>query len=65
MGGEEAVRRLREIDPGVRAIVSSGYNTDPVLANFRDHGFAGVLPKPFKIQDLTALLARLVKAREG
>ena len=41
MGGKETIRRLREIDPGVRAIVSSGYSNDAVIADFRAHGFMG------------------------
>jgi len=32
MGGKEAIRRLLEIDPGIRAIVSSGYSNDPVMS---------------------------------
>ena len=35
MGGKEAVKKLREIDPEVKAIVSSGYSNDPVMSEFR------------------------------
>ena len=56
MGGLEAVARLREIDPEVRAIVSSGYSSDPVLANFRAHGFCGVIAKPYQIEDFARVL---------
>lgn len=52
MGGKEAVRKLREIDPAARVIVSSGYFTDPVMANFREYGFDGVVPKPYQIEEL-------------
>jgi len=51
-GGREAIGRLREIDPHVRAIVSSGYSSDPVLANYRSHGFCGVLAKPYQLEDI-------------
>lgn len=60
LGGIETIRRLREIDPGVRAIVCSGYSNDPVMANFREYGFSGVLPKPFSLQDLDAQLRRVI-----
>jgi len=52
MGGAEAMERLRRLDPGVRAIVSSGYSSDPVMAHYRDHGFRGRVPKPYQIEDL-------------
>jgi len=56
MGGAEAMRQLREFDPGVKAIVSSGYSDDAVVANYREHGFAAFLKKPY---DLTVLQATL------
>jgi two-component system cell cycle sensor histidine kinase/response regulator CckA len=52
MGGKETIRRLREIDPDVKGIVASGYSNDPVVANFRDYGFCGALPKPYIMADL-------------
>jgi CheY-like chemotaxis protein len=59
MGGKEAMRRLREKDTEIRAIVSSGYSNDPVMARYLDHGFDGVLPKPYVLNDLISVLAQL------
>jgi PAS domain S-box-containing protein len=59
MGGKEALTRLREIDPQVRAIVSSGYSEDPVMADYAKHGFRGVLTKPYDLAELNDLLRRL------
>jgi PAS domain S-box-containing protein len=56
MGGREAVAQLRAIDPNVKAIVSSGYSSDPVLANYREHGFCGVAAKPYEMADLARVL---------
>jgi len=64
MGGKEMMRRLRELDPQVRAIVSSGYSLDPVMANFKEYGFSGVIPKPYTMEELRAILAEVL-ARES
>ena len=48
MGGKEAIKKLLAIDPNVKAIVSSGYSSDPVMANFREYGFSNVIAKPYK-----------------
>ncbi len=57
MGGREAVRHLLERDPDAVAIVSSGYSNDPVMANHRDHGFRGVIRKPYFLSELGRTLA--------
>jgi PAS domain S-box-containing protein len=56
VGGVETMALLRDIDPGVKVIVSSGYSTDPVMANYRDYGFVGCLSKPFLLQELRRVL---------
>ena len=64
MGGEETIQGLAETDPAVKAIVSSGYSNDPILANFREHGFMGFIPKPYKIQELSEVLHRVITAAD-
>ena len=61
MGGLEAMSRLRELDPRVRAVVSSGYSNDPVLASPREHGFRGVLAKPYTLEEFQRVLAELTR----
>jgi two-component system cell cycle sensor histidine kinase/response regulator CckA len=56
MGGKETMARLLKIDPRVKAIVSSGYSDDPIMANFQKYGFAGVIAKPFRISELGKVL---------
>lgn len=61
MGGMEAMRELLKIDPEVKAIVSSGYSSDPVMANYQTHGFKGTVPKPYKITDLAKAVRRVLE----
>jgi PAS domain S-box-containing protein len=63
MGGKEAIATLRAIDPQVQAIVSSGYSDDPVMANFRQYGFSGVVAKPYTVQGLSDVLQRVMLER--
>jgi PAS domain S-box-containing protein len=60
MGGAEAMREILKIDPEARGIVSSGYSSDPVMANFRAHGFRGMVPKPYRITDFARTLREVI-----
>ena len=61
MGGKETVRRLSALDPNVRAIVSSGYSNDPVMANYASHGFCGAVKKPYLVQEMSQVLNTVIK----
>jgi two-component system cell cycle sensor histidine kinase/response regulator CckA len=63
MGGQDLVLRLQAIDPALRAVVSSGYSTSPVMARFGDFGFVGVITKPYCYGELKRLLQRLLGNR--
>ncbi len=60
MGGKDAMREILKIDPSTRAMVSSGYSNDPVMADPQRYGFIDYLPKPYTIQDLKDKLVRLL-----
>jgi len=61
MGGRETIQRLREIDPFVAAIVSSGYSDDAVVADYQKHGFKARLSKPYRLKELQATLDVLLR----
>jgi len=61
MGGKEAVERLRAIDPGVKAIVSSGYSDDAVVSEYQRYGFIARLTKPYKHEELRETLNALLR----
>jgi PAS domain S-box-containing protein len=60
MGGKETMKKLLEIDPSSKAIVSSGYANDPIMANYKKYGFSGIVPKPYKIEDMSRVLQSLL-----
>jgi len=64
MGGKDAINKLLEIDPEVKAIVSSGYSDDPVLANFKEYGFKGMMPKPFESLSLGKVLHEVLQGEK-
>jgi DNA-binding NtrC family response regulator len=59
IGGEETLGLLKKIDPEVKAIVSSGYSNNPIMAKYKEHGFIGVISKPFYLEDVSEVLSRI------
>jgi CheY-like chemotaxis protein len=60
MGGKETIRKLMEIDPDVKGLVSSGYSDDPGLTDFKQHGFSGAVAKPYSLQELGGKLSQVL-----
>ncbi|MFH2010036.1 MAG: response regulator [bacterium] len=56
MGGEQALRELKKLDPGVKILIMSGHSDDARVESLRDAGAAGFLPKPFSIDKLNVAL---------
>ena len=56
MGGEEASNLLKEYDPGLIAIASSGYTTSNVMSDYKNSAFAAVVPKPYRIKEMSDAL---------
>ncbi len=63
MGGKECIAKLKAIDQNVKAIVSSGYFTDPVMAEYEKYGFQKRIAKPYQIEDLSKTLYELVTSK--
>ncbi len=66
MSGKEALAEILKLHPAAKAIVSSGYAADPVMANYKTYGFKGSMPKPFRLgalhQEIKRVLAETVEA---
>ena len=65
IGGKEAVRKLLEIDPGARVIVSSGYSDGPVMSNFSEYGFRVIVIKPYTIDEMSRTLREVMEWKKG
>ncbi|MEJ2431236.1 MAG: PAS domain S-box protein [Deltaproteobacteria bacterium] len=64
MGGKETVQKLVEIDQQAKVIVASGYAHDPVISDYATYGFKGVIPKPFRLNDLSKTLQEVLVGKE-
>ena len=62
MGGAETLQRLAEIDPGVKAVVSSGYSDGAGISGYREQGFKAFLKKPYNVDELRKVLNSLLNA---
>ncbi len=60
MGAEETIKPLREIDPDVKVVVSSGYFNDPVMVDYKKFGFTGTIEKPYKLDELSKMLRAIL-----
>jgi signal transduction histidine kinase/ActR/RegA family two-component response regulator len=60
IGGREAIGELRLLDPEIKAIASSGYSNDPLMANYHEYGFSAVLTKPYTMAEVASTLRRVV-----
>jgi CheY-like chemotaxis protein len=60
MGGVEAAAKLKELDPSLKLIVSSGYSDAPVISDFRKYGFTDVIPKPWAIAQVGEVFRRVL-----
>ena len=61
IGGREVITRLRQMDPNIKAIVSSGYATDPVMSRYTEYGFVGVVTKPYEVGELHRVVAQILR----
>jgi PAS domain S-box-containing protein len=65
LGGKEAMARLQGLNPQVKALISSGYANDPIMANFAQYGFSGVVTKPYTVERLKHALQGVLQSDSG
>jgi PAS domain S-box-containing protein len=65
LDGNKAVARMRSVDPDLKAIISSGYDHDPVMLHHREHGFAGAIAKPFEMGQLARVVREVLSPEKA
>ena len=65
MGGIGAIIKLYEVDPEIRAIVSSGYSNDPIMSVYEVYGFKGAIAKPYEIKGFSKILHKVLMMLES
>jgi PAS domain S-box-containing protein len=63
MGGKEAVWKILGIDQDAKVIVSSGYSNDSVMTNYEEHGFKAAIEKPFQLEKLKKIIAKVLNEK--
>lgn len=56
MGAEETIGPLREMDPDVKVVISSGFCYNTAMVDFKKFGFTTTIEKPYKLNELSELL---------
>ena len=59
MGGHTTFYQLKNLDPDVKVLLSSGFVSAASVKDLQDNGAAGFLPKPHRIKDLAIELRRI------
>ena len=60
MGGGETYDRLKEVDPQVKVLLSSGYSLDGQATEILNRGCDGFIQKPFSMEDLSVKLRHII-----
>lgn len=63
-GGKEAIKDILEINPGAKAIISTGYANDPIMITFKEYGFKGAIAKPYDTVQLSGMLHEVITKKE-
>lgn len=64
LDGHKAVVRMRAVDSEIKAIVCSGYNHDPIMLDYREHGFSAAIAKPYEMGQLLRLVREVLSGAE-
>ena len=61
LGGVQALKELRALDPSIKAVVSSGYSDDAAMANYTEFGFQAAVAKPWTVREFRSVVAHILE----
>ncbi|MDP3261056.1 MAG: hypothetical protein Q8M34_10825, partial [Thermodesulfovibrionales bacterium] len=56
----ETFKKLKEIDPDVKILISSGYGQDSLPEQVMNNGEAGVIQKPYNINEIAEVINKVI-----
>ena len=60
MSGSETFDKLREINPHVKVVLSSGYSINGMASNIMEKGCRGFIQKPFNFEQLSSTVRKVL-----
>ena len=60
MSGSDTYDRMKEIDPDIKVLLSSGYSINGQATEILDRGCNGFIQKPFKMKELSQKLREIL-----
>ncbi|MBU4268048.1 MAG: PAS domain S-box protein [Acidobacteria bacterium] len=64
MGGEETFLKMKKVNPGIKALLSTGYSQDSRVSEILNHGIKGFIQKPYDFSQLLAKLRQILDPGE-
>ena len=63
MSGNDTYDRMKEIDPDIKVLLSSGYSINGQATEIMDRGCNGFIQKPFKMKELSQKLREILDGK--
>ncbi len=63
MGGGEAYDRMKEINPDIKALLSSGFSIDGEASEILERGCNGFIQKPFSMKELSGRIRNILEKK--
>jgi DNA-binding NarL/FixJ family response regulator len=59
-GAKETIKELLQIDPQIKAVLTTGYTDDPVVSEIGKYGFSAAITVPYDLETMKEILSMLI-----